>query len=177
MQLADGSFFDANANPMTQDINLSVIPTALAKICRFNGHCKWHYSVAQHSIAVYEAVKSIPNASCDLLIAALYHDAHEALTGFGDVNSADKPNTLRLKEGYINERLAQLLDIDPALFKHPAIKLADNLVCYHEHLILMSSVPDNLKECADMHYIPERIVEITWQVAALDFENISKSLL
>lgn len=72
------------------DVYLADIAHSLSNQCRFTGHTKWHYSVAQHSILV--------SLHCDPAVAmwGLLHDASEAylsdiprplkaLPGFGDV--------------------------------------------------------------------------------------------
>lgn len=51
------------------------IAHALARICRFNGHCRTHYSVAQHSCMVADLVPAADQ------LAALLHDATEAYVG------------------------------------------------------------------------------------------------
>ncbi|PLX36976.1 MAG: phosphohydrolase [Hyphomicrobiales bacterium] len=61
--------------PRHEDVDWLDITFALAKICRFNGHCTQHYSVAQHSVAVAE---SLPD---ECRRYALLHDAHEAYLG------------------------------------------------------------------------------------------------
>jgi len=48
---------------------------ALARLCRFNGHCVTHYSVAQHSCFVADLVPAGDQ------LAALLHDATEAYVG------------------------------------------------------------------------------------------------
>lgn len=64
---------------------LNDIAHALAHLCRFNGHCLWHYSVAEHSVLVALRVIQI---SIDLGyrgsdinrmgLAGLFHDGTEA---------------------------------------------------------------------------------------------------
>ena len=59
-------------DPQPDEICIEDIAHALAFTCRFGGHCKAFYSVADHSIRVAEILS--PN----LRLAGLLHDAHEA---------------------------------------------------------------------------------------------------
>ncbi|HVX85051.1 MAG TPA: phosphohydrolase [Phycisphaerae bacterium] len=59
------------------DIELVDIAHALALTCRFKGHCRVFYSVAEHSVRVSRALEA-RGASAGLVIAGLMHDAAEA---------------------------------------------------------------------------------------------------
>jgi len=56
------------------------IARALANQCRFGGHCRTFYSVAQHSVIVSELVEQRGGDPEDVF-AALMHDASEAYLG------------------------------------------------------------------------------------------------
>lgn len=74
MQLHSGILMDL-ANPKVSDINIYDIALALSCINRFNGHTKWPYSVAEHSVWVAD------NLHPEIAIYGLLHDAHEAYIG------------------------------------------------------------------------------------------------
>jgi hypothetical protein len=59
-------------NPKPEEIDIHDIAHALAMCTRFNGHLKYYYSVAEHSIALSRL------ASKGNKLAALLHDASEA---------------------------------------------------------------------------------------------------
>lgn len=71
---ASGVQFDP-LNPRAEDIRMDDIIAALPRICRFNGHCKWFYSVAQHSCLVAAYCKGHESQRW-----ALLHDAAEIYT-------------------------------------------------------------------------------------------------
>jgi len=83
MLTASGRAFDPKclaAGVMVESVCLPDIAHSLAQICRFGGHCKRHYSVAEHSLFVAEILRSrgIPAPG---QLAGLLHDAHEAYCG------------------------------------------------------------------------------------------------
>lgn len=71
-----GRFIDP-INPNPRDINLEDIAHALSSICRFGGHTKLFYSVAEHSVRVADLVSE------ENRLWAFLHDASEAY--FGDL--------------------------------------------------------------------------------------------
>ena len=71
-----GRFVDT-ANPDPSTIDLGDIAHALAQTCRFGGHCRRYYSVAEHAVFVsvrLEHQRADPMA----VIAGLHHDDAEA---------------------------------------------------------------------------------------------------
>ncbi|MCQ4257441.1 phosphohydrolase [Stutzerimonas stutzeri] len=69
-----GQRFDLLA-PRAELITTIDIAHALAHVCRFGGHTRHHYSVAQHSLVVASIVPP------GLQLVALLHDATEAYVG------------------------------------------------------------------------------------------------
>lgn len=59
-------------DPSAEDVNIVDIAHALSMLCRFGGHCRRFYSVAEHSLLLSRAVAP-ENA-----LWALLHDATEA---------------------------------------------------------------------------------------------------
>jgi uncharacterized protein len=67
-------------DPDPDQIHIGDIGRALANQCRFGGHCRVFYSVAQHSVIVSELVEQRGGDAEDAF-AALMHDAAEAYLG------------------------------------------------------------------------------------------------
>lgn len=67
-------------DPDPEQIDLADIARALANQCRFGGHCRTFYSVAQHCVIVSQLIEKDGGSAEDAL-AALMHDAAEAYLG------------------------------------------------------------------------------------------------
>lgn len=83
-------------NPRLEDINIKDIAHALSNICRFCGHSKVFYSVAEHSTIVSEFLPT------ELKLVGLLHDASEAY--ITDIPAPLKPFLSNYEE--IEERLS-----------------------------------------------------------------------
>lgn len=70
-------------NPKEEDICIKDIAWSLSNLCRFNGHSKYFYSVAEHSVYVAENVPE------KYALQGLLHDAAEAY--IGDISGPIKP--------------------------------------------------------------------------------------
>lgn len=71
--IISGRNFDL-IHPERSEFDIHDIAHGLSNICRFNGHTKSFYSVAQHSVIVASLCHSAP-------MAGLLHDAAEAFLG------------------------------------------------------------------------------------------------
>lgn len=74
ISIGNGDFFDF-LSPEDHGYDIKLIAHALSNICRYNGHSKRFYSVAEHSVLVSQCVPT------SLQLCALLHDASEAYVG------------------------------------------------------------------------------------------------
>lgn len=65
-------------DPRPEDVDLGDIAHALARQCRFSGHCRVFYSVAEHSVRVARCVEAQPGSTPEHVTWGLLHDAAEA---------------------------------------------------------------------------------------------------
>ena len=84
-------------DPRPEDIDVRDIAHALSLQCRFSGHCREFYSVAQHSCLVAEAAAQVNLAYA---LPGLLHDASEAYL-------IDLPSPLKRADGFETYRAAE----------------------------------------------------------------------
>ncbi len=88
LQTVSGRWLNPFA-PDPEQLDAGDIARALANLCRFGGHCRAFYSVAQHSVIVSELVEA-GGGDAEDVFAALMHDAGEAYLG-------DMPHPLKYR--------------------------------------------------------------------------------
>jgi 5'-deoxynucleotidase YfbR-like HD superfamily hydrolase len=131
-------------NLQVEEIDINDIAHSLSLICRFNGHCKEFYSVADHSIRVCEVVEDQLNFYEPRLLA-LVHDAQEIYAS--DVPRPVKQFLTEYKE--LEESIARVirkhfgLSEESYLQFSKIIKKADDILLATEARDLMVTPPDN----------------------------------
>lgn len=119
-----------------EDISLEDISHALSNYCRFAGHCKEFYSVAQHSVLVSNILNRHRDPKLEL--AGLLHDATEAY--MGDVTRPLKQLLPEYKalENNLHKIIAAKFEVD---LDDPLVKEADNIALMTEARDLLSEKP------------------------------------
>lgn len=132
MQTATGKAFWP-ADPRPDEVCIHDIGHALANICRYGGHCREFYSVAQHSVLVCRALPP------KWQLWGLLHDASEAYVA--DVPRPLKlflPNYRELEDGVMSA-ITTHFGLDPEM---PAeVKRVDNAILATEAEQIMLTPP------------------------------------
>lgn len=106
--------------PETQLFKIEDIAHALSMTCRFTGHCKEFYSVAEHS---WHVARMLDGCPIEIQLAGLMHDASEAyLTDISSPMKSHLPD-YKIMEDKLLEALFAQFGLEYPM--HPAIKQAD----------------------------------------------------
>jgi adenosine deaminase len=140
IQTASGRWVDT-MDPDPEAIDIDDIALALSHQCRFGGHCRVFYSVAQHSVIVSEIVAA-RGAERRQVLAALLHDATEAYL-------VDLPHPLkhrspigppfRRAERRVEQAIAERFGLPAA---GPEIKAVDRALLATERAALTATAGD-----------------------------------
>lgn len=136
-------------DPNPDDIAIEDIAHALANQCRFTGHVRKFYSVAQHCVL---ASTLVPEG---FELDALLHDASEAyiadiarpvknMPGFGDVYHAAEALLEQAVAAHFGTRYPM----------PPEVKVADNLLLWAEMRDLMPIDPPDGVDMYDKEIVP-----------------------
>jgi len=121
--------------PRPQDLDIRDIAHSLSLQCRFNGHCREFYSVADHSVRV---AGHLPD---DLALWGLLHDAAEAYLG-----DLTRPLKRQEEAQWFNDAEERLLQVIAATFglawpMPEAVRTADDVLLVTEARDLMVEPP------------------------------------
>lgn len=141
-------------DPKPDQIDVLDIAHALSQLCRFTGHCREFYSVAQHSCLVAEIASDLWRADradvCPTIVSltALMHDAAEAyaadvstplkraLRGEGQLSEYD------VIEARIHALIAKRFGFDHVAAGYAGlVKRADMIALATEHAALFDGPP------------------------------------
>lgn len=165
-QTYTGIHFDI-FNPRVEDISLMDIAHSLATKCRFNGHPRVFYSVAEHCVRM--SLHSLPGPA----VWRLMHDAAEAYI-------PDFPRPIKYKLcPQIDDIELRLLEIISERFNlpdynksRPEIELADTIMCATEARDLMGDPDWDL----DVDPLPKKIEPWRWETAKNFFLQRARAL-
>lgn len=123
--------------PRPEDIVIEDIAHALSMSCRYNGHVRRFYSVAEHCYLVSSYVQHVAPDNYEQQLLALLHDAAEAY--LADVPSPVKPQLVgyRAAEERCEQAIATAFGL-PSLAKTPLIHDIDTRIRIDEVKELMS---------------------------------------
>lgn len=122
------------------DVVIYDIARALSMICRYNGHVRRFYSVAEHSLLVAAEACYAREADNDLLLQALLHDASEAYLCDLVTPIKDRLAGYREAEVAVQQTIYRAFGLLPDML--PVIKSIDTRLRIDEMLALQRRNPD-----------------------------------
>ena len=175
MQTFTGKMFDV-FDPDPNQIDIFDIAHHLSLMTRFNGACKWFYSIAQHSINCSQRAADYhyPRPSEEkLALALLMHDAAEAYVGDIVRPIKRKITDFSVVENGVMDAINTRFDLPPVAeirgYK-AAIKEVDNRMLVTEKLQLMDP---NVRWAIEDIFEPYDLELELWQPRAAEMLFLS----
>lgn len=164
-------------DPRPEEVCVEDIAHALALQCRFAGHCRVPYSVAEHSVRVSLMVERLVDDGCRgerlrcTVLAALLHDASEAYCV--DVPRPLKPYLRGYKdiESGVMRAIEAWAGLPAGACDGPMVKRADAVLLMTEARDIMSAPPSpwTFAQGAEAQPLVETIVPWDWRRAEAEF--------
>lgn len=144
-------------NLTADDLQIDNIAHALSMLCRFGGHSREFYSVAQHCVRV---ARSLPP---ELWLEGLMHDATEAF--LGDMVRPVKHKLEEYKK--LEDRVWQVFAFKYGLNNplHPSVKYADNACLKAELIQFVTNSQDELSNPFWNQFVAFPRVDRAWNPA------------
>lgn len=143
IELRSGTMFHFGMEPpeLSKFINLYDVATSLSRLCRYNGHSKRLYSVAEHACLMADWVFNQPGRDALDALTALHHDDAEYIIG-------DLPRPIKVKMPQFKALEARLDEAIAYQFgtQYPFpdwLKEADTRILVDERKQVMATSPNN----------------------------------
>jgi hypothetical protein len=160
-------------DPRADEVAIEDIAHSLSLQCRFAGHCRFHYSVAQHSVLVARSIRA-KGLAPELVVWGLLHDAAEAYL-------VDLPRPVKgVVQGYreaeagVLRAVAEHFGLVTGLVGLEVVHLADNTALATEKRDVMDKPRREWAPLPDPW--PERIERWQPRVAELEFLQMAVKL-
>ena len=125
-------------NPSPEEVCIEDVSHALSMNCRYSGHVKEFYSVAEHSCYIHDLVEAV-GEDVALCFSALMHDASEAY--LCDIPRPIKPHLTNYfeLEGKAEKVIQEKFGFEPMNW---LIKYYDTHICGDEARQLFTTTPE-----------------------------------
>lgn len=163
--MQSGTLIDFN-EPKASDFNIIDIASALSMICRWGGHTKFHYSVAQHSVLCADQAMEDGHSTA-VCFACLMHDTGESVI-------TDVPRPIKravpqisVMEAKVERAIEEAFGVD-LITHHDIVKKIDNevLACEARQLFTGS---ERWMDHSLVRRIDQKIEELTPDQACQEF--------
>lgn len=126
-------------NPEVTQYSIGDIAHSLAMQCRWNGHCKQFYSVAQHSVHGADLLGALRNKRHFLM-----HDAPEYVLKDipSPIKKTDEFRFYRSLEERTEMEIFHQFGVKATPMTHAVVHNMDISMLVREHTLLMNKVPD-----------------------------------